>query len=105
MSRERPFVAAFGTLYLTDQRLIFCPYLYTLSWSPVIVDIAEIDGIGEATMPWYRNLAFLFVRTAWYLTVGKSRYFFTSLSESERDGWLRTISSVANVPIGQSHAV
>ena len=88
MSRERLFMAVLGVLYLTNERLIFCPYLYTLSWSPVVLDIGGIDAIGETTIPWYRNLAHLFVSAAWYVKVG----------------WLRAISSVTNVLMGQPHA-
>ncbi len=104
VSRERLFMVVLGMLYLTNERLIFCPYLYTLSWSPVVLDIGEIDAIGEATIPWYRNLAHLFVSSAWYVKVGKRRYFFASLSENDKDGWFRAISSVTNVLMGQPHA-
>ncbi len=104
VSRERLFMVVLGMLYLTNERLIFCPYLYTLSWSPVVLDIGEIDAIGEATIPWYRNLAHLFVSAAWYVKVGKRRYFFASLNENDRDDWFRAISSVTNVLMGPPHA-
>ena len=90
-----------GVLYLTDQRLIFCPYLYTLSWSPVIVDVGGIESIGAATIPWYRSLSNLFTSTAWYVKVGQRVHFFSSMSESDKDGWITAVSSVANVPVGQ----
>ena len=104
MSRERLFMAVLGMLYLTNERLIFCPYLFALSWSPVVLDIGRIDAIGEGTIPWYRNLAHLFVSAAWYVKIGKRRYFFTSPNENDRDGWFRAISSVTNVLVGQPHA-
>ena len=103
MSRERLFMAVLGVLYLTNERLIFCPYLYTLSWSPVVLDIGGIDAVGEATIPWYRNFAHLFVSAAWYVKVGKRRYFFASLNENDKDGWFRAISSVTDVLMGQPH--
>jgi len=103
VSRERLFMAVLGVLYLTNERLIFCPYLYTLSWSPVVLDIGGIDAIGETTIPWYRNLAHLFVSAAWYVKVDKRRYFFASLNENDKDGWFRAISSVTNVLMGQPH--
>ncbi len=104
MSRERLLMAVLGMLYLTNERLIFCPYLFALSWSPVVLDIKGIDAIGEGTIPWYRNLAYLFVSAAWYVNVGKRRYLFASLNENDRDGWFRAISSVTNVLMGQPHA-
>jgi hypothetical protein len=104
VSRERLFVVALGMLYLTNQRLIFCPYLYTLAWSPIIVDLAAIESVGPATMPWYRSISNLFTSTSWYFKGRKRVHFFSSMSGSDRDGWLTDVSSAANVPIGQPRA-
>jgi len=103
VSRERLFVVALGMLYLTNQRLIFCPYLYTLAWSPIIVDLGAIESVGSPRMSWYRSLSHLFISTSWYVKVRKRVHFFSSMSESDnRDSWLTAVSSVANVPIVQS---
>ncbi len=104
VSRERLFLSVLGALYLTDQRLIFLPYLYTLSWSPVVLDIADIDCCGEASIPSYRNLAHLVLSIGWYVQVGGHRHFFVSLGQGDKEAWLRAISSVANVPVGQRRA-
>ena len=105
MTRERLFIVVLGVLYLTNQRLIFCPYLYTLAWSPIIVHIEGIETIGTATIPWFRSLSHLFTSTGWHVKVGRRIHFFSSMSGSDdRDGWLMAISSVANVPIGQPRA-
>jgi hypothetical protein len=105
VSRERVFVVALGVLYLTNQRLIFCPYLYTLAWSPIIVDLGAIQSVGSATLPWYRSISNLFTSTSWYVKVRKRVYFFTSLSGVDgRHDWVTAVSSVANVPIGQPRA-
>ncbi len=105
VSRERLFVEVLGMLYLTNQRLIFCPYLYTLAWSPIIVDLGAIESVGSATMPWYRSISNLFTSTSWYVKVRKRVHFFSSISGSDdSDSWLTAVSSVANVPIGQPRA-
>jgi len=105
VSRERLFVEVLGLLHLTNQRLIFLPYLYTLSWSPIIVDLGAIESVGSATMPWYRSISNLFTSTSWYVKVRKRVHFFSSMSGSgDRDSWLTAVSSVANVPIGQPRA-
>src|SRR2546428_6561583 len=51
VNRERLFMDVLGLLYLTNQRLIFLPYLYTLSWSPVIVDLTAGSNFGFSTFP------------------------------------------------------
>ena len=105
VSRERLFVEVLGLLHLTNQRLIFLPYLYTLSCSPIIVDLGAIESVGSATMPWYRSISNLFTSTSWCVKVRKRVHFFSSMSGSgDRDSWLTAVSSVANVPIGQPRA-
>jgi hypothetical protein len=104
VSRERVLLSALGLLYLTDQRLVFCPYLFTLSWTPLITELQTVTACGEALMPSYRNLAHLFVSIGWYVEVPGHRHFFVSLSEDDKDEWIRAISSVANVPIGERRA-
>jgi len=99
--RHRLFLAVAGALYLTNQRLIFCPYLYTLSWSPIIVEIEAVTSLGAARMPIYRSISHLFVSTEWYVTAGKRTYYFSSMSEDDRDRWLAALSSAAGVPIGE----
>src|SRR3989441_4467317 len=56
VNRERLFMDVLGLLYLTNQRLIFLPYLYTLSWSPVIVDLTAVESFCSATLPLYRSI-------------------------------------------------
>ena len=105
VNRERLFMDVLGLLYLTNQRLIFLPYLYTLSWSPVIVDLTAVESFGSATLPWYRSISNLFTSTSWYVKVRKRIHVFSSMSGSEdRDSWLTAVSSVANVPIGRPRA-
>ena len=105
VNRERLFMDVLGLLYLTNQRLIFLPYLYTLSWSPVIVDLTAVESFGSATLPWYRSISNLFTSTSWYVKVRKRVHVFSSMSGSEdRDSWLTAVSSVANVPIGRPRA-
>src|SRR2546426_3005901 len=60
VNRERLFMDVLGLLYLTNQRLIFLPYPYTLSWSPVIVDLTAVESFGSAPLPLYRSLSNLF---------------------------------------------
>src|SRR2546426_11254567 len=56
VNRERLFMDVLGLLYLTNQRLIFLPYLYTLSWSPVIVDLTAVAAFRSATLPSYPSI-------------------------------------------------
>ena len=105
VGRERLLMEVLGLLYLTNRRLIFLPYLYTLSWSPLIVDLGAIESVGPATIPWYRSISNLFTSTSWYVKVRKRIHVFSSMSGSEdRDSWLTAVSSVANVPIGRPRA-
>jgi len=105
VGRERLLMEVLGLLYLTNRRLIFLPYLYTLSWSPLIVDLGAIESVGPATIPWYRSISNLYTSTSWYFKVGKRVHFFTSLwGTDERNDWVTAVSSAANVPFGQSRA-
>jgi hypothetical protein len=105
IGRGRLFRAIIGTLYLTNERLIFCPHAYSLSWSPVVIENTDIGELGDARVPSFRNLAHLFVSIAWYVKASDRTHFFTSLTgETDKEAWLRAISSLTDVPIGETRA-
>ena len=97
--RERFVTAPKGLLCLTNQRLIFCPYRYMLSWSAVTIPLGEIVDVGEKQMSFLRRLVDFFALHAWYVRTRHRRYIFWSPEEEtetscSRADWLRAVATL-----------
>ncbi len=72
VGRERLLMEVLGLLYMTNRRLIFLPYLYTLSWSPLIVDLGFFTSLWGTDE---RNDWVTAVSSAANVPFGQSRAF------------------------------
>jgi hypothetical protein len=92
--RARPLHRAWGQLFLTNKRLIYCPTKVAVPWrdEPLAYSLEEITALGRTKRPWYWTvLLWAMAPDTLFIEVKGKRHWF-SLGWGWNKYWLKELA-------------